>query len=118
MLGCHVSGHPRQLALDVVAVDRLRKNYNNGTPRLSMPIQTTPNLPDLCLNQFAHPGDLDWIGRRTRYCEHQCGRIPEVLDVQNGPRSLGQVVDSVQPDLDVVQFLVPVILSLFCQLEL
>jgi len=49
MLGCHVSGHPRQLALDVVAVDRLRKNHNNGTPP-SIRIQTTPDLPDLCLN--------------------------------------------------------------------
>src|SRR5882762_1624798 len=41
MLGCHVSGHPRQLALDFVAVDRLRKNHNNGTPRLCLLIQAT-----------------------------------------------------------------------------
>ena len=49
MLGCHVSGHPRQLALDFVAVDGLRKNHNNGTPRLGMRIQTTPNLAEISL---------------------------------------------------------------------
>src|SRR6202521_5602838 len=98
MLGCHVSGHPSQLALDFVAVDRLRKYHNNGTPRLSLRTQTTSNLPDLCLNQLAHPVDLSWIGRRARYCKHQCGCISEVLDVKNRTGALRKVMDGVQPD--------------------
>ena len=93
MLSCHVLGHPGQLVFYFGAVDGFRKNDHDRTPRLSLRSQTTPNLPDLCLNLLAHPGNLGWIGRRTRYCQHQCRRIPEVLDVQDRTRALRKVVN-------------------------